>query len=145
MSEFLTADHSCTTKCFLKNSQKLFCHLLNPVNLWIIFGNRQIASIKGKCRLHILEFFRMFKDSQYCELLTNLDAKCSKISLQMLTVQNDFVVHEWSAVKNSFITYVCYTPDGLFWLNLYVQVIIVWARNIFMSFLPIIIIKILFG
>ena len=24
-----------------------------------------------------------------------------------------------TAVKNSFSTYVCYAPDGLFWLNLY--------------------------
>ena len=32
--------------------------------------------------------------------------------------QNYFVVHEQSAVENSFSTYVCYAPDGLFWLNL---------------------------
>ena len=31
-----------------------------------------------------------------------------------------FVVHEQLAVENSFSTYVCYAPDGLFWLNLYV-------------------------
>ena len=30
------------------------------------------------------------------------------------------MVHEQSAVKNSYSTYVCYAPDGLFWLNLYV-------------------------
>ena len=29
-------------------------------------------------------------------------------------------MHEQSAVKNSFSTYVCYTPDCLFWLNLYI-------------------------
>ena len=33
--------------------------------------------------------------------------------------QKYFVGHEESAVKNSFSTYVCYGPDGLFWLNLY--------------------------
>ena len=33
--------------------------------------------------------------------------------------QKYFVVHEQSAVDNSFSTYVCYSPDGLFWLNLY--------------------------
>ena len=33
--------------------------------------------------------------------------------------QKYFVVHEQSAVENSFSTYVCYAPDGLFWLNLY--------------------------
>ena len=33
--------------------------------------------------------------------------------------QKYFVVHERSAVKNSFSTYVCYALDGLFWLNLY--------------------------
>ena len=32
-----------------------------------------------------------------------------------------FPVHEQSPVKNSFSTYVCYDPDGLFWLNLYFQ------------------------
>ena len=29
-------------------------------------------------------------------------------------------VHKQSAVETSFSTYVCYAPDGLFWLNLYV-------------------------
>ena len=33
--------------------------------------------------------------------------------------QEYFAVHEQSAVENSFSTYVCYTSDGLFWLNLY--------------------------
>ena len=33
--------------------------------------------------------------------------------------QKYFVVHEQLAVKSSFSTYVCYAPDGLFWLNLY--------------------------
>ena len=32
--------------------------------------------------------------------------------------QKYFAVHEQSAVENSFSTYVCYAPDGLFWLNL---------------------------
>ena len=34
--------------------------------------------------------------------------------------QQNFAVHEQSAVENSFSTYVRYAPDGLFWLNLYV-------------------------
>ena len=25
-------------------------------------------------------------------------------------------------VKNPFSTYVCYVPDGLFWLNLYIEI-----------------------
>ena len=33
--------------------------------------------------------------------------------------QKNFVIDEQSAIKNSFSTYVCYAPDGLFWLNLY--------------------------
>ena len=33
-----------------------------------------------------------------------------------------FVVHEQSAVKSSFSTYVCYDPDGLFWLQLQVRI-----------------------
>ena len=32
--------------------------------------------------------------------------------------QKYFFLHEKSAVENSFSTYVCYDPDGLFWLNL---------------------------
>ena len=35
--------------------------------------------------------------------------------------QKYFGVNEQTTVKNSFSTYVCYTPDGLFWLNLYVE------------------------
>ena len=34
--------------------------------------------------------------------------------------QKYFVLPEQSATENSFSTYVCYAPDGLFWLNLYV-------------------------
>ena len=39
--------------------------------------------------------------------------------------QKYFFVHEQSAVENSFSTYVClcYDPDGLFWLNLYMIVV----------------------
>jgi len=32
--------------------------------------------------------------------------------------QRCFVLHEHSATENLFSTYVCYDPDGLFWLNL---------------------------
>ena len=35
--------------------------------------------------------------------------------------QKYFVVHEWSAVKNSFIAYVYYAPDVLFWTELYTK------------------------
>ena len=35
--------------------------------------------------------------------------------------QKYYVVHEQSAVENLFSTCVCYDPDGLFWLNLYVS------------------------
>ena len=34
-------------------------------------------------------------------------------------VQKYFVLHEHSAIEISLSTYVCYDPDGLFWLNLY--------------------------
>ena len=77
----------------------------------------------------ISEFFRMFKDSLWCESLTNLDAKGSKRRVKMWTTNSYKIfsknillyVHEQSAVENSFSTYVCYAPDGLFWLNLYIQ------------------------
>ena len=32
--------------------------------------------------------------------------------------QKEFVVHEQLAVEISFSRFVCYTQDGLFWLNL---------------------------
>ena len=64
--ELLTADRSCTTKYFWKNSDRslystslhFFYHILRPnwsiirgtVSLWSMFGNRQIAAIEGKCR-----------------------------------------------------------------------------------------------
>ena len=35
--------------------------------------------------------------------------------------QKYFVVNKQSAVESSFSTYVCYAPDGLFWLNLYLN------------------------
>ena len=37
--------------------------------------------------------------------------------------QKYFAVHEQLDVKNSFSTYVCYAPDGLFWLNLYSKIL----------------------
>ena len=40
--------------------------------------------------------------------------------------QKYFVVHEQSAVKNSFSAYVCNARDGLFWLNLYSAI---WKEN----------------
>ena len=41
-------------------------------------------------------------------------------TLQKKFIEKYFVVHEQSAIINSFSTYVFYAPDGLFWLNLYV-------------------------
>ena len=43
------------------------------------------------------------------------------IRFYMVFLQIYFVVHEQSAVKNSFSTYVCYDPDALFGLNLQIQ------------------------
>ena len=34
-------------------------------------------------------------------------------------IQKYFVVKEQSALTNSFITYVCYAPDGFQWLHMY--------------------------
>ena len=35
--------------------------------------------------------------------------------------QKYLILHEHSATENSFSTYLCYDPDGLFWLNLYIS------------------------
>ena len=64
LNEFLTVDHSCTTKHFWKNfnrslfftSLRFFWHLLCPnwsiirdtAPLWNLFGNRQFTVIEGK-------------------------------------------------------------------------------------------------
>ena len=66
LNEFLTADRSWKTEYFWKNSYKsllltslhFFWHRLHQnwsifrgtESLWSMFGNRQIAAIKGKCR-----------------------------------------------------------------------------------------------
>ena len=59
----------------------------------------------------IVDFQIYFKDSLCPEQLTNLSAKGAKRSVQMWTTsfyesffQKYFVVHEWSAVKNSIST-----------------------------------------
>ena len=61
--------------------------------------------------------------------MTNLDAKGAKRSVKMQTTnyykrfsKKYFVVHEQSAVENSFSKYIFYAPDGLFWLNLYTEI-----------------------
>ena len=61
------------------------------------------------------------------EWLTHLSTKGAKRSVKMWTtnfyksyLKKHFVVHWQLAVKNSVSTYVCYTPDGFFWLNLYI-------------------------
>ena len=43
--------------------------------------------------------------------------KCKDVDYELL---KDFFQKQ-SAVENSFSAYVCYAPDGSFWLNLYVD------------------------
>ena len=71
-----------------------------------MFENRQIAVIGGKCR-------RFLNSSQCRDQLTTFDAKGAQRSVKMWTTnfykkffQKYFVVHDLSAVKNSFSTYV---------------------------------------
>ena len=124
LNEYLTADCSCTTKCFWKNSYRslystslrFFLHLLRPnwaiirgtVSLWSMFENQQMSSIS--------EFFRMFKNT-HCfannwSIWTQKGAKSPKWSVKVWTTVFIqifflyFVVHERSAVKSSFTTYV---------------------------------------
>ena len=77
----------------------------------------------------IVDFQTYFKDSLCLEKFYNLGVKGVKSSVKMWTTnffrsfsKKYFVVHEQSAVENSLSTYVCYTPDGLFWLNLQAQI-----------------------
>ena len=70
----------------------------------------------------ISEFFWMFKDSLCREFGRKRGQKKHKFmdyKLLLEFFQKYLIADERSAVKNSFSTYVCYTPDGLFWLNLY--------------------------
>ena len=93
-----------------------------------MFENRQLAVFEGKCR--------RFRNSSEClkthwAVALMIDQfwgkRCQKkhkdgdCNLFYEFFQKCFVVHEQSAVGNSFSTYVCYAPDGLFWLNLYLQ------------------------
>ena len=54
-------------------------------------------------------------------LVQKLPKKCKDGDYKLLYkfFKNVFFLHEQSAVKKSFSTYVCYAPDGVFWLNLY--------------------------
>ena len=51
--------------------------------------------------------------------LTFQDLRYVEYKILLEFFQNNFGLHEQSAVKIEFSTYVCYAPDGLFWLNLY--------------------------
>ena len=104
-------------------------------NWSIIWGTGRFQTFRRiRNRLHFLQkqrFYRFqtfFKDSLCLQRLTNLDAKDAKRSVKMWATyfyksffHKYFAVYEWSAVKNSLSTYICYTPDGLFWMNLYVK------------------------
>ena len=79
----------------------------------------------------------MLKDSLCHELLTNLGAKGSKRSVNNRVTtfcksffQNKIVVHERWAVKNSFMTYVCYAPDVFFLTVLYMLQNIIIPKTI---------------
>ena len=58
----------------------------------------------------------VFKDSEEFRNRRHFPLKTA-----MRFFQKYFVVHKQAVVENSFSTYVCYAPDGLFWLNLYVR------------------------
>ena len=90
---------------------------------WVLWLSLEIDSrsllCNGRKMLPISEFFRIIKDS-LC--LKRCQKKCKVVEYKLLWVffQKHFIVlHERFAVKNSISTYVCYTPDGLFWLNLH--------------------------
>ena len=87
-------------------------------------------------RQQIVNFQTYFKDSLCLKYLTNFGVKGDKRSIKMCTTnfyksffQKYFFVHEQSAVKNSFSTCVCYSPDGLFWLNLYLKLLDVFHNR----------------
>ena len=59
--------------------------------------------------------------------IVNLDAKGVKGSVKMCFInfyESFFKSIVLLAVKNSYSTHVGYTPDGLFWLNLYIHSVV---------------------
>ena len=73
----------------------------------------------------ISEFFRTFKDLPCRQKLTNLDAKGAKRSIKIWTTNfYKSFFKNMLLYKISLSTYVCYAPDGLFWLNLYIVCLI---------------------
>ena len=117
-------------KTLIKICSYIFTLLLAPFASKLVNYSRHSESLKyvwkSTNRSHrrkmssISEFFIMFKDSLCRDQLTNFDAKGAKRSVKMCIMCNtNSFLKNISAVKNSFSAYVCYNPDGLFWLNLY--------------------------
>ena len=93
----------------------------NPLKyLWKSTNHRRRRKMSS-----ISEFFWMFKDSLCREWLTNLDAKGAKRSVKMW-IKNFYISFFLKLLYMnsglSKIRSVCYDPDGLFWLNMYVVV-----------------------
>ena len=98
---------------------------------WVfkVFWKSTISCLRRKMS-SISEFFRMFKDSLWREWLTNLDAKGAKRSVKMWTTNFYksfsknillYMSSRLSKIRSVHTYYVCYAPDGLFWLNLYAE------------------------
>ena len=109
----------------------IFTLLLAPFASKLVHYSRHSESLKNRKNSEIDDIFlqkqrfyrfqKFFKDSLCLEKLTNLDVKrCQKkrkyVSYQLLYkfFQKYFVVHERSAVKNSFRTYVWSKVDSCF-------------------------------
>ena len=72
-----------------------------------MFGNRQLAVFERK--------MSSISERKRCQ------KKRKDVDYKLLKefFQKNVVVHKQLAVENSDSTYICYAPDGLFWLNLY--------------------------
>ena len=127
-------------KDFLK---KLVCKLIAHIFTLLLLATFVFKSVNYSRHSEILNLIRNFKTAiwpfpnifQRLTVTPKIDqfgrkryqSKRKYLSYQLLeeSFQKYFVVHEQSAVKNLFSTYVCYDPDGLFWLNLYIYIALI--------------------
>ena len=105
-----------TSLCF-------FWHLLQPN--WSIFSDTVSLQTFGKIPQSTTFSF----DNSDLPIFKHRYFKDYKLIRDVF--QKYSVVHEISAVKNSVSTYVCYTPDGLFWCSNYFSKQCFWKFLIF--------------
>ena len=142
MNESLTAHSRCATKYFRNFFMKAcsshpyasfgtFCVQIGQllVAQWVFKYSEEFHNIphfhsitgifrfsKTLQRLTLPRIIDQFGRERYRKKRKDVDCKVLQEFFRNILLY----IHERLAVINSFSTYVNYTPDGLFWLNMYV-------------------------